>query len=109
MASRHVCATLPGHHKPAAGSRGQDQLNSQENGVLERNASSTCELAPPGATPTIDALPRRHADFATLGDALDYAATGKRGLNFHDARGSLTQAYPYAELRVAALALAQRL
>ena len=32
-------------------------------------------------------LPRRLADFATLGDALDYAAQGVRGLNFHDARG----------------------
>jgi fatty-acyl-CoA synthase len=29
------------------------------------------------------------ADFATLGEALDYAATGPRGLNFHDARGTL--------------------
>ncbi len=76
--------------------------------MLERNASSTCELAPAGATPTIDMLKRRHADFATLGDALDYAATGKRGLNFHDARGSLTQTYLYAELREHALAHAQR-
>ena len=59
-------------------------------GVLERNASVTNELAPPGATPTLDTLPRRLADFATLGEALDYAAKGKRGLNFHDARGTLT-------------------
>jgi fatty-acyl-CoA synthase len=43
-------------------------------------------------TPTEDALPRRFADFDTLGEALDYAATGVRGLNFHDARGKLALA-----------------
>lgn len=50
-------------------------------------------------TPTFDALPRRFADFATLGAALDYAAQGARGLNFHDARGALARVYPFAELR----------
>ncbi|MFL6752150.1 MAG: fatty acyl-AMP ligase, partial [Sphingomicrobium sp.] len=49
------------------------------------------------------------ADFGTLGEALDYAARGRRGLNFHDARGALTQAYPFSELREDALAHAQRL
>jgi fatty-acyl-CoA synthase len=84
-------------------------LNSQgRDGVLERNASLKTELAPPGATPTIDTLPRRIADFDTLGDALDYAATGQRGLNFHDARGTLTRAYPYSELRQDALLHARR-
>ena len=77
-------------------------------GVLERNASAKTELAPPGATPTLDTLPRRQADFATLGDALDYAARGHRGLNFHDARGMLTRAYPFAELREEALGHARR-
>jgi len=76
--------------------------------VLERNAQHTKELAPPGATPTIDKLPRRLADFDTLGQALDYAATGKRGLNFHDARGTLTRPYPYCELREDALGHARR-
>ncbi len=75
--------------------------------MLDRNSASTL-LAPPGATPTIDALPRRIADFATLGEALDYAAQGARGLNFHDARGNLARAYPYSELRVDALAHARR-
>ncbi|GGO93224.1 fatty-acyl-CoA synthase [Stakelama pacifica] len=60
-------------------------------------------------TPTGDALPRRFADFATLGEALDYAATGERGLNFHDARGTLTRPYPFRELRDDALAQAYRL
>ncbi len=76
--------------------------------MLERNASVKNELAPPGATPTLDTQPRRLADFATIGDALDYAANGNRGLNFHDARGTLTQAYSYAELRDDALARAKR-
>jgi len=76
--------------------------------VLERNASVKTELAPPGATPTIDKLPRRLADFESVGKALDYAATGRRGLNFHDARGTLVRAYPYSELREDSLAHAQR-
>ncbi|WP_407822135.1 fatty acyl-AMP ligase [Sphingomonas arvum] len=79
----------------------------QDIGVLDRHSAST-HLAPPGATPTLDPLPRRIADFATLGEALDYAAGGRRGLNFHDARGNLAQAYPYAELRRDALAHARR-
>ena len=60
-------------------------------------------------TPTDDGLPRRYADFATMGDALDYAAKGTLGLNFHDARGQLARAYSYAELRDDALATASRL
>ena len=67
------------------------------------------DRAAPVATPTQDALPRRFADFATVGEALDYAATGARGLNFHDARGTLVRAYPYAELRQDALVAARRL
>ncbi len=63
-------------------------------------------LAP---TPTDDALPRRFADFATLGEALDYAARGQRGLNFHDARGALTRVYRFAEMRRDAIAMANRL
>ena len=63
----------------------------------------------PAPTPTLDALPRRFADFATLGEALDYAAAGVRGLNFHDARGTLARPYPFAELRSDAIAAAYRL
>ncbi|MEO5867073.1 MAG: fatty acyl-AMP ligase [Sphingomonas sp.] len=61
------------------------------------------------ATPTDDDLTRRFADFATLGEALDYAARGARGLNFHDARGTLVRAYTFAALRDDALACARRL
>src|SRR5688500_5144273 len=60
-------------------------------------------------TPTADSLPRRFADFETLGEALDYAAEGRRGLNFHDPRGVLVRAYPYRDLREDALAAAYRL
>ncbi len=61
------------------------------------------------STPTDDRLPRRYADFATLGEALDYAASGVRGLNFHDARGTLSHPYSYATLRADALDHAYRL
>jgi fatty-acyl-CoA synthase len=54
-------------------------------------------------------LPRRIADFATLGEALDYAARGRRGLNFFDARATLVRAYPFAELRADAQGDAARL
>ncbi|WP_298199760.1 fatty acyl-AMP ligase [Novosphingobium sp.] len=60
-------------------------------------------------TPNQDTLPRRFSDFGTFGEALDYAAQGVRGLNFHDARGNLIRPYPYAELRRDALAVARRL
>ncbi|WP_336961783.1 fatty acyl-AMP ligase [Sphingobium aquiterrae] len=63
-------------------------------------------LAP---TPTNDALPRRFSDFATLGEALDYAGEGVRGLNFHDPRGNLVRPYRFSELRADALACAYRL
>ncbi|HVF83411.1 MAG TPA: fatty acyl-AMP ligase [Sphingomicrobium sp.] len=76
--------------------------------MLDRNVQATADLAPPGATPTLDAQPRRTADFRNLGEALDYAAAGTRGMNFHDPRGKLSRAYPYAELRADALLNARR-
>jgi len=108
---RRFCATVAPHQEAGCiFARGPWDLknNQGRDGVLERNASMRTELAPPGATPTLDAWPRRLADFATIGDALDYAAQGRRGLNFHDARGTLTQAYTYAELREDSLANARR-
>ena len=58
-------------------------------------------LAKPALVPTPNdcALPRRYSDFATFGEALEYAARSEKGLNFHDPRGLLVRAYPYAELR----------
>ena len=60
-------------------------------------------------TPTADSLERRFSDFETLGEALDYAAQGVRGLNFHDMRGQLARSYPFSELRKDALDMAYRL
>jgi fatty-acyl-CoA synthase len=76
--------------------------------VLDSNSTDRADLAPAGATPTTDSLPRRIADFETLPEALDYAARGRKGMNFHDARGSLVRAYPYSELRENALVNAHR-
>ncbi|WP_174274141.1 fatty acyl-AMP ligase [Sphingomonas bacterium] len=63
----------------------------------------------PMPTPSDDRRPRRYADFPTLGAALDHAAEGLRGLNFHDPRGQLTRAYTFSELRDDACAVAARL
>ncbi len=58
--------------------------------------------APTGqaVTPTCDPdLAYRPADFPTLPAALDYAAAGSGGLNFHDRRGNPSAVLTYAELR----------
>ncbi len=61
-------------------------------------------------TPTDNtALPRRLGDFPTVVAALDYAARGETGLNFHSARGDLADVLTYARLRGDALDLAGRL
>ncbi|AAV89328.2 AMP-dependent synthetase and ligase [Zymomonas mobilis subsp. mobilis ZM4 = ATCC 31821] len=61
-------------------------------------------------TPTNDdQVARRRCDFDTMGEALDYAALSKKGMNFHDARGSLIRPYPFSELRADALKMASRL
>jgi len=61
------------------------------------------------ATNTLNTLSQRLADFETLTDALDYAATGSTGYNFYDARGVLRHVLTYTELRERAIASAQRL
>ena len=61
-------------------------------------------------TPTQDrSLPRRFADFETLVDAVEYAACGERGINFYSARGELTDALPYSEIRNRAVEIGRRL
>ena len=77
--------------------------------MLDRSEPTAPELTPPGATPTLDDLPRILAHFETIGEALDYAARGRRGLNFHDARGKLVRVYPFSELRADAIKAAARL
>src|SRR3546814_19829880 len=58
--------------------------------MTEKNNVAPDELVP---TPTECAQPRRFSDFATVGEALEYAAQGSRGLNFNDPRGRLVRAY----------------
>ena len=65
--------------------------------------------AAPKPTPNDCPLLRRRSDFATLNEAIDYAARSEKGLNFHDMRGTLERAYPFFEMREDALAMARRL
>jgi fatty-acyl-CoA synthase len=60
-------------------------------------------------TPTEHNLARRHADFSTLAEALDYAAQGETGCNFYTGKGELFAVLPYRELRKQALEIAYRL
>ncbi len=112
---RGVACEVTGVECPKTGRDGTDRTQMT---IDTSRAMTTDPLAKPAidraapnvtATPTEDALPRRFADFATLGDALDYAASGTRGLNFHDARGTLAQPYPYAQLQRDARKMADRL
>lgn len=52
-------------------------------------------LAP---TPTDHGLTPCQGRFATLTEALDYAAGGRSGMNFHAARGQLAEVLSYAQL-----------
>jgi fatty-acyl-CoA synthase len=61
------------------------------------------------ATPTGNALPLRLGDFATLTEALDYAARGDTGFNFYTGTGKLYAVLPYASLKEEAQTLARRL
>jgi len=60
------------------------------------------------ATPTTNTVPMRRGDFASLAEALDYAACGVTGANFY-AGGKLDTALPYRTLRAQARDLAQKL
>ncbi len=80
-----------------------------QQGEAKAAPRKAAQAAPLDPTPTADVLPRRFADFGTLGEALDYAAEGVRGLNFHDPRGQLSRAYTFRELREDAIASARRL
>ncbi len=61
------------------------------------------------ATQTTHDLPFRPADFATLTDALDYAAQGETGSNFYTGRGAIYASITYRELREQSLVLAHQL
>ncbi len=60
-------------------------------------------------TPTYPDLPLRPANFATLVEALEYAARGNTGANFYTRHGELYASLTYGELRRQALDLATRL
>ncbi|HEY0648138.1 fatty acyl-AMP ligase [Phenylobacterium sp.] len=60
-------------------------------------------------TPTAPDRPFRQGGFATLIEALDFAAQGPTGLNLYGLRGELVEALPYAMLRERARAMASRL
>ncbi|MFW2345872.1 MAG: fatty acyl-AMP ligase [Brevundimonas mediterranea] len=60
-------------------------------------------------TPTAPDRVVRHADFPTLTQALDFAATGQTGITLYGGRGECLRTVTYAELRTEALALARRL
>lgn len=60
-------------------------------------------------TPTEHSLPLKHAAFATLTDALEYASRGETGYNFYDGRGKLYCRLPYADLYQQARSTARRL
>jgi fatty-acyl-CoA synthase len=57
----------------------------------------------------VNSLPLRRADFASLADALNYAAQGDTGANFYAGSGKLATVLPYRLLREQALVLARRL
>ncbi len=77
-----------------------------QDGQVKPRTAAARALVP---TPTDDELLRRYADFATMTEALDYVAQGRKGMNFHDARANLARVYPYAELREEAISVAHRL
>jgi fatty-acyl-CoA synthase len=65
-------------------------------------------IGPSPLTPTPTAPDRatRRGDFATIVEALDYAARQLTGVNIHSLRGELVEVLPYAKLREQARALA---
>ena len=66
----------------------------------------TADLTP---TPTAPERRIRPCDFATITDALDYAAGQDTGINIHSLRGALVEVLPYAALCEQARALAGHL
>ncbi|NKI36002.1 fatty acyl-AMP ligase [Wenzhouxiangella sp. XN79A] len=60
-------------------------------------------------TPTQNSLPLKTSGYRSLAEALDYAAQGTTGCNFHNGRGQLTSVLTYGELRERARETALRL
>ncbi|MGY8848804.1 MAG: fatty acyl-AMP ligase [Burkholderiales bacterium] len=60
-------------------------------------------------TPTKNSQTQRLADFDTLTEALDFAASGTTGYNFYDAKGNLRSVLSYSVLREKSRVSAKRL
>jgi fatty-acyl-CoA synthase len=76
------------------------------NDAKTQHSGSAAVLQP---TPTLNTIAFRAANFATLSDALDYAAQGVTGVNFYDGRGNLAEVLTYTQLRNDAIVLAKKL
>jgi fatty-acyl-CoA synthase len=85
---RAVHAALPGSIPPASRGERPHQTSSQPGDAV---------------------LPFKRGGFASLCEALDYAARGETGLNFFDARGRLVSSLTYNDLQLQAQAFARRL
>jgi len=70
-----------------------------------RHTQAPAVHAPEDAAPA-EGPPLRLAEFATLAEAMDYAAQSPNALSFHNARGEREHRLRYAELRDRALRLA---
>ncbi|MBK1670370.1 hypothetical protein CKO28_20305 [Rhodovibrio sodomensis] len=82
----------------------------ESHAVANEPLPATPASGAPGVTPTSDpSLAHRPADFASLTEALDYAAGGETGLNFYDRRGRVATVVSYAALRRRALGVARGL
>ena len=70
-----------------------------------------CERCELQSAPTSEAtkLPFKRGGFASLCEALDYAARGDTGLNFFDVRGRLVSSLTYHDLQNRAQSFARRL
>jgi fatty-acyl-CoA synthase len=66
--------------------------------MIVDDANETVGSAGLTPTPLLSGIPFVSGRYETLTEALDYAATGMTGFNFHDARANLVRVYPFAEL-----------
>ncbi|MFN7397833.1 MAG: fatty acyl-AMP ligase [Sandaracinobacter sp.] len=66
--------------------------------MIVDDANETVGSAGLMPTPLLSGIPFVSGRYETLTEALDYAATGVTGFNFHDARANLVRVYPFAEL-----------
>ncbi len=85
----------------------------RENGISARGGDARArprksERRRLTATPTAPDRPFHRDGFATLTEALDFAAQGPTGINLYGLRGELIEALPYGELRARARAMATR-